>query len=62
MIPLAERTCFSQVTKCLYDALLAGAATRGEAGLRALTSRDICVLSPYNRHKNRLRTVTVGIK
>ncbi|CAE7832845.1 MOV10 [Symbiodinium sp. CCMP2592] len=49
-----ENTDEAAVTKMIYDHLL-------KAPGSSYTTRDICVLSPYNRHKNRLRTVIAGI-
>ncbi|CAE7378327.1 MAA3 [Symbiodinium sp. CCMP2456] len=40
------------ISKLIYDHLLQASG---------YTVRDICVLSPYNRHKNRLRTMLAGI-
>lgn len=41
------------ISKLIYDHLLQASSF--------YTVRDICVLSPYNRHKNRLRTMLAGI-
>ncbi|CAE7377344.1 MOV10 [Symbiodinium sp. CCMP2456] len=49
-----ENSDEAAITKMIYDRLLKAPGT-------AYTTRDICVLSPYNRHKNRLRTVIAGI-
>ena len=49
-----ENSDEAAITKMIYDCLLKAAGS-------SYTTRDICVLSPYNRRKNRLRTVLVGI-
>ncbi|CAD7923933.1 unnamed protein product [Amoebophrya sp. A120] len=51
----------AEITSFIYKGLLQKPYFDDGSCQLPLTTKDICVLSPYNRHKNRLRTVLAGI-
>eukprot|EP00548_Thalassiothrix_antarctica_P010592 CAMPEP_0194163604 /NCGR_PEP_ID=MMETSP0152-20130528/80135_1 /TAXON_ID=1049557 /ORGANISM="Thalassiothrix antarctica, Strain L6-D1" /LENGTH=616 /DNA_ID=CAMNT_0038873615 /DNA_START=128 /DNA_END=1978 /DNA_ORIENTATION=+ len=56
-----ENLTEADVTKLIYDFTLDYVRKCDGENTLPIVSRDICILAPYNRHKNRLRTVIAGI-
>jgi len=54
----SENKTEAEATRAVYDFFFQNYAK--DEGAK-LTEADICILSPFNRHKNRLRTVIAGV-
>lgn len=55
-----ENSAEAAVVKCIYD-IIFGARFDGVLPEEAMNVGDVCILTPYNRHKDRLRMMLCDV-